>query len=57
MAAEGWSSLGERGQRTEKEEDGAHNEGEDAARLCEMAKRQDRARAQSLGLQYEQVQR
>lgn len=51
MAAEGWSSLGERGQCTEKEEDGAHNEGEDAARLCEMAKRQDRARAQSLELQ------
>lgn len=40
-----------------EKEDGAHNEGEDAARLCEMAKTQDRARAQSLGLQYEQAQR
>lgn len=54
MAAEGWSSLGERGQCTEKGEDGAHEEEEDAARLCKTAKRQDRPRAPSLGLKNKQ---
>lgn len=53
MAAEGWSSLRERGRRAEKGEDGAQDE-EDAARLRETAKRQDRSRAPSLGLQNKQ---
>lgn len=55
MAAEGWSSLRERGRRAEKGEDGAQDEEEeDAARLRETAKRKDRSRAPSLGLQNKQ---